>query len=170
MTLLEERLKTHHESLSRAILFTTVADRKAAPVLAVQVALLGTLAARFDSLTPHLTMAPVDAWDVVILFAIATYVISLILVVIAGASVYFPITPRTGSSLLYFEDVAEIHLESFTDRAMQMDSGEIERQLLQQIHTVSRIASLKMRRVRWSLLLSVPAVCSWALLIAGGSL
>ena len=48
---LEERLRSHYESLSRAIRFTRTADAKAAPVLALQVALLGALATRFEDST-----------------------------------------------------------------------------------------------------------------------
>ena len=37
----------------------------------------------------------------------------------------------------------------------------IESQLLQQIHTVCSIASVKMRRVRWVYFLAVPSVRLW---------
>ena len=47
---MEERLRSHYESLSRVIRFTRTADAKAAPVLALQVALLGALATRFEEL------------------------------------------------------------------------------------------------------------------------
>ena len=42
---MEERLKSHYESLARAIRFVRAADTKAAPVLGLQIALVGTLAA-----------------------------------------------------------------------------------------------------------------------------
>ena len=47
---MEERLRSHYESLSRVIRFTRTADTKAAPVLALQVALLGGLTTRFEDL------------------------------------------------------------------------------------------------------------------------
>ena len=47
---MEERLRSHYESLSRVIRFTRTADAKAAPVLALQIALLGTLATRSEEL------------------------------------------------------------------------------------------------------------------------
>ena len=47
---MEERLRSDYESLSRVIGFTRAADAKAGPVLALQVALAGTIAARMEGL------------------------------------------------------------------------------------------------------------------------
>ena len=58
---MEERLRSHYESLSRAIAFTRMADAKAGPVLLVQIALAGTLAARFEQILPVIMGS---AWDV----------------------------------------------------------------------------------------------------------
>ena len=41
----------------------------------------------------------------------------------------------------------------------------IENQPLSQIHTVSAIASLKMRRVQWVYFLAVPSVMLWRSLL-----
>ena len=57
----EDRLRSHYESLSRAIGFTRAADAKAGPILALQVALAGTLAARMDKLWLILTGEPFGA-------------------------------------------------------------------------------------------------------------
>ena len=46
----------------------------------------------------------------------------------------------------------------------------IEGHLLDQIHRVSKIASLKMRRVRWAFLLSAPAGALWIVLLAWGTM
>ena len=58
---MEERLRSHYESLSRVIRFTRTADAKAAPVLALQVALLGVLATRLAELYFVIAGGP---WDV----------------------------------------------------------------------------------------------------------
>ena len=55
---LEERLRSHYESLSRVIRFTRTADAKAAPVLALQVALLGALATRSEELSQMMASGP----------------------------------------------------------------------------------------------------------------
>ena len=45
----------------------------------------------------------------------------------------------------------------------------MEGQLLEQIHTVSRIASAKMLRVRWAYYLSIPSVVYWIVLVGWSS-
>ena len=167
---LEERLKTHHESLSRAILFTGIADRKAAPILAIQIALIGTLAARSESLVSCIVSDPTDPFAVTLMVTLSAYLVLFVTTVFVAARVYIPMTPSTGSSLIYFEDISSISVESFIEQAGQLDSAKIERQLLQQIHTVSQIASIKMQRVRRAFFLSGPATVLWVVLIVWGSL
>ena len=166
---MEERLKSHYESLSRAIGFTRTADSKAAPALAIQVALVGTVAARFERLAPIIGKEPWDVESVALGVLLVIYAFLVVGVVAFAASVYLPRNPRIGGSLIYFEDVAAMSLESLKKQATSMDAETIERQLLEQIHTVSRIASVKMRRVRWAYYLSVPSVVCWVILLGWGS-
>lgn len=166
---MEERLRSHFESLSRAIGFTRAADGKAAPALALQVALVGTVAARFDRLAPMLDKEPWGAESAVLVGVLALYAMSAIGVVGFAASVFLPRNPPTGRSLIYFEDIGALPLDSFIEQAKQMDADAIEHQLLDQIHTVSRIASAKMRRVRWAYYLTAPAVVFWVILLGWGS-
>ena len=167
---MEERLRSHYESLSRVIGFTRAADSKAAPALALQIALVGTVAARFERLAPVLGKWPWGVESVVLAGLLLLYAVFVIGVVALAASVYLPRNPRTGGSLIYFEDIAAMSLESLKERATSMDAKTIERQLLGQIHTVSRIASVKMRRVRWAYYLSVPSVVLWLILLGWGSI
>ena len=169
MDKLEERLSSHYESLNRVIGFTRAADGKAAPALALQVALSGTVAARFDRLVPILRNEPWGVESVALAVLLALYALSVIGVVALAASVYLPRIPSTGGSLIYFEDIASMPLESFREQAGQMDAGAVERQLLEQIHTVSGIASAKMRQVRWAYYLSVPSVVFWVILLGWSS-
>ena len=166
---MEERLKSHYESLTRAIRFTRSTDTKAAPVLALQVALVGTLAARVENLWLILAQDPSSAEALVLEGLIALYVAFLIAATVAAASVYLPKNPRTGRSLIYFEDIGAMPLDSFQEQARQMDVDAIERQLLDQIHAVSQIVSAKMRRVRWAYYLSVPTIVLWVILLAWGA-
>lgn len=170
---MEERLRTHHESLSRAVLFTRAADSKAAPILAVQIALVGALATRFDKLLSIMTDCPFDTAALALIVLVIAYVAFLSASVAIATMVFLPITRpsgQTSNSLLYFEDVQAMSLEEFTSKTAQLDEDDIERQLLQQIHAVSRVVSVKMRRVRWAFILSVPAVVLWVALMAWGSL
>lgn len=166
---MEERLRSHYESLSRVIGFTRAADGKAAPALALQVALIGTVAARFERLAPIIGKEPWGVESAILAGVVAIYGLSVIGVVAFAASVYLPRNPSTGGSLVYYEDIASMSLESLQERATSMDAETIERQLLDQIHTVSLIASAKMRRVRWAYYLSVPSVGLWVILLSWGS-
>ena len=166
---LEERLRSHYESLSRIIGFTRSADAKAAPVLALQVALVGTLAARFEKLLPVVVAEQWHAERVVLTVLIGLYLVFLISVVVLAALVYMPMNPRTGKSLIYFEDIASMGYKEFEAQAKGIGAAVIEQHLLDQIHRVSAIASTKMRRVRWAFLLSGPASILWIVLLGWGS-
>lgn len=161
----EVRLKSHYESLSRAIGFTQLADAKAAPVVAVQIALAGTLAARSDRLASALVGTAWGAAEVVLAFGLVSYVSFLVASATWAASVYIPRTPRTGGSLIYFEDIGQMSLGAFKEESTTVGPETIESQLIEQVHTVSRIASTKMRRVRWAYYLSIPSVLLWIALL-----
>ena len=165
----EERLNSHYESLSRVIQFTRTADRKAAPVLAIQVALAGTLAARLERLVTSFPCSVWDAENALIFVALACYGLLALAVVGMAAWVYMPRNPRTGKSLIFFEDIAAMDFDAFVDKAESVSTNDIERQLLDQIHRVSRVASTKMTRVRWALWLSGPSLILWVILLAWGN-
>ena len=55
---MDERLQSHYESLQRVIRFTRQADVKAAPAIALQIALVGALATRLDKLLPAVIQGP----------------------------------------------------------------------------------------------------------------
>lgn len=166
---MEERLRSHYESLSRAIEFTRMADAKAGPVLLVQVALAGTLAARFERILPVIMGSAWDVSRVALLVCSLSYTVLLVAAVVVAVRVYMPSSPKTGKSLIYFEDVAALDFGTFRTRSLAASPEEIERQLLDQVYRVSQIASAKMSRVRWAIYLSVPAVLLWVILLVLGS-
>ena len=166
---MEKRLNSHYESLSRSIAFTRSADAKAAPVLALQIAILGALAARFEKLIPALFAAPWCFEMAVLWVVLIAFVGFMFATVVTAARVYMPTHPRTGQSLIYFEDIAAMRSEEFVKRSKEMSSDVIEEQLLSQIHIVSRIASAKMRRVRCAFWLSGPSLALGLILLAWGS-
>ena len=53
----------------------------------------------------------------------------------------------------------------FQSAACNMSHDLIERQLIHQIHVVSGVASAKMRRVRWAIILSLPSIAAWFALL-----
>lgn len=165
----EQRLHSHYESLSRAIDFTKVADAKAASTVVLQIALIGALAFRAGPLVDVLKQSPCGAEQVIALIITIAYVgCSLCSIGFAGC-VFFPKTPRTGSSLIYFEDIASMPYESFAKRSGQLDSTTIEQQLLQQIHQVSQIVHQKMNKVKCALIFSGVTLVLWAILMGWSS-
>ena len=167
---MEERLKSHYESLARAIEFTRSADTKAAPVLALQIALVGTLAARFDKLWVIVQSPTLDIESTFLISLLVLYGLSLFIVIWSAARVYIPTNPKTCKSLIYFEDIANMGYESFESKATKMSSDVIELQLLDQIHRVSQIASVKMHRVRRAFLWTFPSGILWFVLLIWGSI
>lgn len=163
---MEERLTSHYESLSRVIRFTRTADRKAAPVLALQVALLGALATRFDRLQSIIFGSCCDAERVALVMVLAAFAVSLLVAGGLAAAVYMPRNPKTGRSHIFFEDIAAMEYPEFETAARNMSSDVIERQLIDQIYRVSRVASVKMKRVRWAIWSSAPAVVLGLILLA----
>ena len=146
-------MQSHYESLSRVIRFTRMADTKAGSALALQFLLLGALVTQSESL---FSMVAGGAWDLGHLALIAVmlvYALFLLLAVGLGVSVYIPAAPKTGKSLIYFEDIAALKYDDFKENAQNMDDDTIEEQLISQIYQVSQIVSRKMRLVRvafWS--------------------
>ena len=166
---MEERLRSHYESLSRVIRFTRTADTKAAPVLALQVALLGALVTRFEGLYAIVTCGPWDAERGVVVGLAAIYSVLLTAVILLAALVYMPMHSRTNQSFIFFEDIAAMEFQEFQSKARNMGSNLIEHQLLDQVYRVSKVARIKMRRVRWAILLSLPAIVLWFVLLAWSS-
>ena len=167
--IMDERLNSHYESLSRCIAFTRSADAKATPVLALQIAVLGALAARFEKLIPALFANPWCFNSAVLWVVLVAFVGFMFATVLTAVRVYMPMHPRTGKSLIYFEDIAAMQSEEFVKRSKEMSSDVIEEQLLSQIHTVSQIASAKMRRVRCAFWLSGASLILGLILLACGS-
>ena len=97
------------------------------------------------------------------------YVALLIASMAFAASVYIPRNPRTGRSLIYFEDIAGMPADEFEERSRQLDVDGIERQLIDQVYAVSGIASTKMRRARWAYWAGGPSVVLWVALLVWGA-
>lgn len=168
---MEQRLKSHYESLARVVWFTRMADFKAAPIIALQAALIGALATRADEL-----------WAIVkeyewgwergsVIGLLVIYGASFLAAVLLAGLVYMPRNPKTGKGILiYFEDISNMKFEQFAAQARQMRPETIERQLLQQIHAVSKVASTKMRWVGLAIWASGLSLLLWVALMALGNI
>ena len=138
-------------------------------MLALQVALLGGLTTRFEDLYAIVGSEPWDAEQGLVVALAAIYGLLLTAVILLAAMVYMPMNARTNRSLIFFEDIAAMEFHEFQSKARNMSSNLIEHQLLDQVHRVSKVASTKMRRVRWAIVLSLPAIALWFVLLAWSS-
>ena len=163
---MEERLRSHYESLARVIRFTRTADAKAAPVLALQVALLGALATRAEELRSLIASGLWDVERIVAIGLVIAYSLLLTAVVGLAAWVYMPMNAKTGGSLIFFGDISAMEWEAFQSAARNMSHDLIERELIHQIYVVAGVASVKMRRVRWAIIMSLPSIVAWFGLLA----
>ena len=116
--------------------FTRTADAKAAPVLALQVALLGALATRFEELYRMIVSGPTDAERAAVIGLTIVYSLLLTAVIVLVALVYLPMNEKTGRSLIFFEDIATMEWGEFQSAAQTMSHDLIECQLLHQIYVV----------------------------------
>ena len=134
--------------------------------MALQVALLGALATRFDRLQSIIVGSSCDVERVALVVVLGFFVAFLLIAGWLAATVYMPRNPRTGESNIFFEDIATMEYPEFESTARNMSSDMIERQLIDQIYRVSRVASIKMKRVRWAIWSSAPAVALGLILLA----
>ena len=165
---MEERMRSHYESLARAIDFTKAADAKAAPVVILHVALIGALGFRAAPLFGALTPFWWTGWQISLIATILLYLFSSLGAIGVAGWVFLPKTPRTGKSLIYFQDIAAMCQHCFQCHSKELNADTIEEQLLEQIFVVSKIASQKMRRVKWALTSSGVAIALWIVLLAWG--
>ncbi len=163
---MNERLHSHYVTLERIIGFTRVADTKAAPVLALQTALLTTLVSQAAKLSAILEGEGAGCFEqLTSLASLAVFLLTSATSFFFAGRVYVPMTPPAQGSLIYFEDIQRMGRGEFMARSEELSPSAIEEQLLDQIHRVSAITSQKMRFVRLSIMFSIPALASWAILL-----
>ncbi len=137
--------------------------------MALQVALTGALATRIDKLISIVDSGHFGAEAIALIVVTAGYALSVAGAIGMAAAVYMPRSPKTNRSLIFFEDIAEMDYSTFEAAAKDMTSDSIEQYLIDQTYQVSRVASLKMRRARLALWLSLPTVVLGITLLAWGS-
>ena len=176
---MENRLQSHYETLSRVIRLIQAAEATAGVVLFVQFVMAGVLAILLlDQLDPAITKDPVGTAGIAVTLVGMTYILSALAAVglvvwvyvpaVSVVRVYPPATTKTDRSLIYFTDIAELGFQKFIVAARGMDAAEIEPQIQELIYRVSRIASGKMRRVRYAFLLSGVSIITGIILLVWG--
>lgn len=170
---METRLQSHYESLSRVIRFTRMADTKAGAVLALQFVLLGALVAQsdpalFGKVRDVVRQFSGEFGDIVLIGVMALHFLATLVAVVTALGVYAPVTPKTGRSLIYFRDIAEMDCQQFLAAARGMDTAGIERQLLEQIYRVSGIARHKMQLLLYAFVASILSIITEIILLAWG--
>ena len=107
---------------------------KAAPVLALQLALTGALASRVDRLVPIVATGPCGTERIALVVVGVAFLLCLAGAIWAAATVYVPRSPKTGQSFIFFEDIAAMEYSAFESKARNMNSVLIEQQLIDQIY------------------------------------
>ncbi len=120
-------------------------------------------------MVPIVGSGPSDGEKIALIMVFVAYVLSVAGAIGMAAAVYMPRNPKTGRSFIFFEDIAAMDYSSFEAAAKDMTDDLIERQLLDQIYWVSKVASIKMRRVRWAIWLSLPTAVFGFTLLAWSS-
>ena len=174
---MENRLQSHYETLSRVISFIHAAEAAAGVVLFVQFVLAGVLTILLlDQLDPAIAKDPVGTVGIAVTLVGMTYILSALAAVglvvwayvpeVLTVRFYAPATPKTSQSRSYLlENVAGMECQKFIAYAMSTDAVEIERQLLERIYRVSRIAIRKTRLVRYAFLSSVLSLTTGIILL-----
>lgn len=160
----DARLRLHVATLDRTITFTRHADTKAAPLLALQATLAAATVAQTRDISNllggSLTLHSGLSWLCLVGYA-ALAAVSLLLAI----RVFIPATPRTGGSIVYFEDIRGMPRDRFIEAGMEEPGEELVTDILTQIHVVSTIASRKFAWLRISFIAMLGSLAFWLLLI-----
>ncbi len=165
----DHRVHAHTATLERIGFLTQLADGKAAPLLALQAALAGATIAGLDRVRALLSGehgSAAAAGSVVLLLA---YIGCAITVSLLTLAIYFPVSRPTGGTVTFFNDIQAMPQGEFELRSRALSHGELERDLLRQIHAASGIAAAKFRQLRWAYVLSGIGIAAWLPLMVWGS-
>lgn len=151
-----ERTERLDRILERNLAWIAAADSKTAPILAVDTAMLGVLAA--------LTPAPPD-WRVVsAVFAVVTCLFLLASLVFLIAAV-FPRVDGPEGSLVFFGGIRSRDPDAYVSEILAAPEEELARDYGLQIHRNAQIAGAKYWGVRAAMISLFCAVLPWVIAI-----
>ena len=157
----DEEAKNLHEHLEkildRQLSWIQSADSKAAIVLPMSIAMIGSIAA----------LAPKElcAWDSfsITLSAITSFFL-LLSVVFLGLST-FPKTTGPEGSMIFFGGIASRSLEDYKEQSLKITSSTYTIDLINQIHRNAQIAGEKHMTIKRSIICLYIVIIPWALTV-----
>lgn len=151
-----DRLRIAQWILERQIGWIASADAKVGVVVAIQVAVVGALAAAYG-------IAKQPEWSA-LFFAGFSLFLSLMSLVCAALAL-FPRIDGPSSSFIFFGKVAELTREKYVSQLGSASEGELLADCAQQIHRNAEIAGEKHGHVRYAMILGFASVAPWVLAI-----
>ena len=151
-----ERVRILENNLSRLLGWVSAADSRIGLILALDTAMLGSLAA----LAPR-----ASGWEVApaIFSTLAGGALLTSLLLLSFAS--FPTTSGPRGSLIFFEGIASSETDAYLQSVNELTEEQYLDDLAKQCHRNAEIARKKFKWVRWSLSSLYLAVLPWALAV-----
>ena len=157
MTAPGSRLDLVDRILSRNLSWVAAADTKIAPVLAIDTAMLGVLAA----------LAPVGfQWTAVQAGVAAVAGVLLLASLGCLASAVFPRLDGPKSSPVFFGGIAQYDRDAYVESVSCGESDELIKDFGRQCHRNAEIALTKFWFIRWSMVLLFASIVPWLVSVA----
>lgn len=153
----KDRRRIVEHILALNLAWVGAADRKVAPTLAIDTAMLGVLAALVPNAHGWIT------WPAILSALTAVLLLGSIL---ALALATFPRLDGPRNSLLFFAGIAALDRDQYASRLENVDDREVFSDFCAQIHRNAEIASAKFAWVRWSHRLLLAAIIPWLVTIS----
>jgi hypothetical protein len=153
----EARLNLLLGVLERNLMWVAAADSKVGPVLALDTAMLGVLAA--------LAPSP-SSWDIV---QAGTGGVAVVLLLASTACVAFAVFPRLEGpkgSRIFFGGIAAQGRADYVKSMLAAQPGELLEDIAHQCHRNAEIARSKYYNLRWSMILLFASILPWLIAVA----
>ena len=151
-----ERRELLETNLARLLGWIAAADAKLSPILAINSAALGALAA---------FAGPIQNWTPTMIVLVAT---TLLLLTISLLNIFLANFPRTSGpkgSLVYFGGITDAGPDQFVSRILTVSLDEYAHDLAQQCYRNAQIAGEKFQHVRLAMVYLFVALVPWAVAI-----
>jgi|SRR6267142_1870086 len=138
--------------LSRNLDWISAADSKVAPILAIDTAMLGVLAALVPS---------AESWRALpaVLAAISALLLCGSVVSLIAAT--FPRLSGPKASMVFFGGISSFEREQYVAQLLGAHSADVTRDIAQQCHRNAEIAATKYWCVKWAMILLFGALPFW---------
>lgn len=147
-----EQIRIAEQALTRHLDWIKSVEAKLAVIVAIDIAMLGALTSRIPA-TPQ-------SWWLVGLFAViggGAVLVSLVFCALA----LFPRVKSPNLSILFFGSISAYSSAEYASRFAQLSEQDYLKDLLQQVHRNSQIASAKYGFVKWATGLLLKAIIPW---------